>query len=543
MRVLATPAGAGTFQGGGVLVGRKVANTAFLKALLRHAELDRVDLYLGERAEEAGTRALFEGTDGEERLRLRHLVELPQALAAGEVSLLHNGSHLDRFGDLLWLRDAHARANVPVTGQIHTLSYPRSTNDYLRFLCLPPRRSDAIFCSSDHGRQALENALEGLRGSLAQREIPFPPLACELPVVPLGVDTEALSGGDGRRLRDELGIPQDAVVVLVLARFSEYDKLDLFPLLTAFRDAVLRMGTVPDARPLALLLAGARQGTKTPEMVELWARALRIDDCVARLVDFPEERKRDVLAAADLFVSPADNPQETFGITVVEAMAAGLPVVVSDYDGYRETVTEETGIAVPTRWHVPDPALSDLGPLLYERPLHLLLGQSLEVDREALTSAICELALDADGRERMGRAARARAREHYDWRALVPRYETVWRRLEATPFERPRSGRHPLALDFAGTFGHYTSAREDNSSATVLRRSELARRTPSYPIYPELQPLFDEELVGRALELAGDGRPQAELTAALAAAEPERPAWHLRALLGWLRKHGLVVEV
>ena len=43
-------------------------------------------------------------------------------------------------------------------------------------------------------------------------------------------------------------------------------------------------------------------------------------------------------AAADIFVSLSDNIQETFGLTPVEAMAAGLPVVASDWDGYRETI-------------------------------------------------------------------------------------------------------------------------------------------------------------------------------------------------------------
>ena len=43
-------------------------------------------------------------------------------------------------------------------------------------------------------------------------------------------------------------------------------------------------------------------------------------------------------AAADVFCSLSDNIQETFGLTPIEAMAAGLPVVVTDWDGYKDTV-------------------------------------------------------------------------------------------------------------------------------------------------------------------------------------------------------------
>lgn len=43
--------------------------------------------------------------------------------------------------------------------------------------------------------------------------------------------------------------------------------------------------------------------------------------------DFDSGLKPTLLAAADIFVSPSDNLQETFGLAIIEAMAAGLPVV------------------------------------------------------------------------------------------------------------------------------------------------------------------------------------------------------------------------
>ena len=61
------------------------------------------------------------------------------------------------------------------------------------------------------------------------------------------------------------------------------------------------------------------------------------------------EARFGVWRAADLAVSLADNLQETFGLVVVEAMACGLPVVASDWDGYRDLVDPGvTGLLVPT---------------------------------------------------------------------------------------------------------------------------------------------------------------------------------------------------
>jgi glycosyltransferase involved in cell wall biosynthesis len=52
--------------------------------------------------------------------------------------------------------------------------------------------------------------------------------------------------------------------------------------------------------------------------------------------------------AADLFVSAAVSLFETFGRAPVEAQACGTPPVVADYDGFRETVTANTGFRIPT---------------------------------------------------------------------------------------------------------------------------------------------------------------------------------------------------
>ena len=54
-------------------------------------------------------------------------------------------------------------------------------------------------------------------------------------------------------------------------------------------------------------------------------------------------------AASDMALSLVDCLQETFGLTPIEAMASGLPVVVSDWNGYRDTVVEgQTGHRIAT---------------------------------------------------------------------------------------------------------------------------------------------------------------------------------------------------
>jgi phosphatidylinositol alpha-mannosyltransferase len=99
------------------------------------------------------------------------------------------------------------------------------------------------------------------------------------------------------------------------------------------------------------------------EAVEVLPRALR--SRVHLLGRVSDSALPGYYAAADVFVAPATG-SESFGIVLVEAMAAGLPIVASDIDGYREVVRHgREALLVPKG----DPAaLAGAVQRLFERP-------------------------------------------------------------------------------------------------------------------------------------------------------------------------------
>ena len=124
-----------------------------------------------------------------------------------------------------------------------------------------------------------------------------------------------------------------------------------------------------------------------------------------------ESQKLAALAAADVAVSLVDNVQETFGLSVAEAMSAGLPIVASNWDGYRDSVRDGVdGFLVPTRWSSSsDYASPGLGWLhrvgIIPYTAFGALAQLLHVDMDAALSAISLLLSDPLLRDRMGSAA------------------------------------------------------------------------------------------------------------------------------------------
>ena len=105
-------------------------------------------------------------------------------------------------------------------------------------------------------------------------------------------------------------------------------------------------------RPLVFIECGPDD---KPLRMSIWrdcdSFVLRCDFYACEEKPVSEEAKRNALAAADVGISLVDNAQETFGLAVAEAMAAGLPMVVSNWSGYRDLVREGVdGYLIPSAW-------------------------------------------------------------------------------------------------------------------------------------------------------------------------------------------------
>ena len=148
---------------------------------------------------------------------------------------------------------------------------------------------------------------------------------------------------------------------------------------------------------LSLIVAGAgRDGDAIGDLSE--ADRAR----VVMLGAVPHGDLPPYYGAADVFVAPATG-QESFGYVLVEAMAAGLPVVASDIAGYREVVRSGIeGLLVPPG------------------------------DPPRLAEAVARVLADPALAARLSEAGRARA-AGFGWDRIVPRIEAVYRRVTDAP--------------------------------------------------------------------------------------------------------------
>lgn len=259
-----------------------------------------------------------------------------------------------------WFRDVSALvsgvekiADVAATGAQRYLRYVFSHCD-LRFAASPSQ-----------AQRLREYGVEGIE------------------VVPMGVDLKLFNPRRrSHALRAQFGASEDTCVLMFAGRLS------------------------PEKRVLTIVKAFERLGMDAqlwmlgdgPQRSDIEAAATR--NPRIRIFDYESDRRRfaDLLASADVYVSTG--PFETFGISVIEAQASGLPVAGVSAGALRERVP---------------PGLGFLGPV---------------DDDEALAANVVRAASD---RRAMGARARAHIEQHFSWQhALAQLFARYQERLPAS---------------------------------------------------------------------------------------------------------------
>jgi len=136
-------------------------------------------------------------------------------------------------------------------------------------------------------------------------------------VVPNFVDTDTFCPGSGAAVRAQLGIPQEAFVILCVAAIKRHHKRLDYLLAEA-----ARVPSLP-TQPVHVLVVGART-EQTDAMIRLGHELL--GERARFLVDHPREQMPDVYRAADLFVLCSF--KEMLANATLEALASGLPCVM-----------------------------------------------------------------------------------------------------------------------------------------------------------------------------------------------------------------------
>lgn len=490
-------------------LGRLVANFGFLRALLTYGQFDEYQIFcptldnlklLQKRLEETIDGTLLE------RVVLSHHFNLKDALETTEFSAFHLSDWFWYLPKMAWLRARHACSPFPLTAPIHSLNGADMPQKIFELVSSPLQRGDSIFCTSSCGRSVFDSYLDKhLAADVSRRP--------RTDLVPLGVAEEYFAPRDRQRCRARFDLPADAFCLLYVGRLSVTTKADLVPLLyllSRLRNAAENSSSRTVNWKLMIAGGGTRQDL---ENLRQAATELNLTADVYIRANISDEEKLDLYGAADVFVSPVDNLQETFGISIVEAMASGLPVVASDFDGYRDLVIDgETGFRIPTLWGAPPALAGDILSVLEPDLSALAFAQGTVVDLEVLHQRLMTLANTPELCRRFGEKGREVAHTHFSWRQVIHRCDTLWRELKEeavsaglSRLDPGHSSMYQTATDFQAVFRDYPTAHLGEETLvvpTVLAQSIVAGDIPMPACYSDIALLSSGELTAAVLNEA-----------------------------------------
>jgi mannosyltransferase len=292
-------------------------------------------------------------------LGLGGLLRLPRCRPGGLPRVWHARRNTEMIGGLLARHILRKRLKL-----VFTSASQRKHTWLTRSLI---RRMDAVIATSGRTAEYLERPAT---------------------VILHGIDTTRFHPADGeerRTLRQSLGLPPDGLLVGCYGRIRAQKGTDVFV------DAMLRL--LPERPGMAALVMGRATAKHEAFLEELRAKvaAAGLSERLLFLSEVPVDAMAERYRVLDLFVAP--QRWEGFGLTPLEAMSCGVPVVATTVGAFPELVADgRTGALVPPgevaamagacARYLDDPAR--LGEASRQARDHVLEGFRIEDEAEAI---------------------------------------------------------------------------------------------------------------------------------------------------------------
>ena len=475
--------------------GLHQANNDFLRAIIRYSQFHELHIFTEPTvlaALQAEWSEYIEHFGSNKVIHFLPAHALPEYFSKTRYQVFHQGDPY--IGHLTALRDSCAVLPFPVTGRAHTLS----TDSYLsrsRDLLLSPLKGcDSILCSSQAQQQVMKRLLSAASASIADQIGAAIPYKGTLGLLPLGIEPDNAFSGSQAEARELLGYDADQFVILALGRITATDKMDLHPLLLALNDLV----EVKAVRKVTLVIAGAADASgEAVQSLLKRAYDLNLESSVRFELTVDDERKQWLMAASDVFVSVSDNIQESFGLTPLEAMIHKRPVILSNWNGYRELVVDgNSGFLINSLSGDLDNLSRTVGVLLTGHA-HLIQAQATAIDIDQLASVFEQLWQDSEKRLQAGRAGYERVLQLYQWKQVIADYHIHVEQLNHEAEKLAHSLSRPVGIPYYEVFKHYPSEQLSNKTCfmTTDRGVRVLNQSEAGFSYSDIGHLLDTDNV------------------------------------------------
>ena len=408
-----------------------------------------------------------------------------------DIFFRHKPKNIEKYGgvfvpgpdisDFARQRMYYGHDKYSLLGVTHTTASQHVMDGLSSLLTHPVMPWDAIICTSncvhDTVTKVINSQKDYLKSKLDAKNFSLP----QFPIIPLGVDPDYFEINESNKssARKKLNIDQDDIAIIFVGRLSFHAKSHPFPMYLALEKI---QQNLPKDKKIHLIQTGWFANDHIKNAFENEAKKICPNINLIFLDGRDQSLKFQSLAASDIFVSLSDNIQETFGLTPLEGMASGLPVVATDWNGYRDTVRDnKDGFLVPT-YTLPEGNLEEIA---YDHMSEAInydyyIGiNSLytAVDIQKCISSLKELILNDELRLKMGKEARNHAKSNYYWPIILEKYKELFieldniREIESKNFNKLENFILPSSnLDPSYIFGKYPTVQISETDSFEINK-------------------------------------------------------------------------
>ncbi len=445
-------------------LGRCIANRTLVKSIFSCESIDKVFT--------AGNPAVFQrlnisGVVRQKLVIVSSVVELVSAFQKTGIAAIFCSSFGKKYAQLVHLRNSYG-LTCPVFGVTHSISYQDEVGALFRLFCAGINRQDAILCTSAAAMDVMSRHIDRVKRTLA-----FQPEGPRLIRFPLGFEAAP-----------DTGVPERCASHFQVVYVGRLDWLNKADLLVIPRI----IDNLPTGHNIRFVIAG---GSDNAGFIQLLKQACA-NRPVQVLQDIPDPDRDRLYRESHVLLSPVDNYQETFGLTVIEAKQHGCVPVVSDFDGYRDLVEDGVdGILLKTyAARVPE-ALRKAQILMPDPVYHGWWAAGVTVDPKEAAKALYRLSRQPERWAEMS-AKSMESAKLYGVAATARRYgELLTSAPVGSPSEEAPSAavdvpQNPFHIDYSDVFRNHPTVFWKNEKIELTKLGMRYLATQDAHMVPQL---------------------------------------------------------
>tara|TARA_B100000212_G_scaffold339453_1_gene317966 strand:+ start:326 stop:2032 length:1707 start_codon:yes stop_codon:yes gene_type:complete len=415
------------------LMGRQAAGWSFLKSIISSNRYDTLGVYLRNINQKEllinDIKSILTKDNSSIEIRSIPFIEPNLTSEFGGIQL--PGPNIVDFANH---RSFFGHHSYSLCGLTHTTASYDVMNSFSSLLTHPIMPWDAIICSSQSVLNTVNKIIDIQSDFLKNRIAHSKKILPQLPVIPLGINTDEFNFTDSYKndSRNRLKIDKNDIVISYVGRLSFHAKAHHLPMYLALEKISKQL---KNNQKLHLIQTGWFASDYIENSFRNEAKLI----CPSVNCIFLDGRdpvnKSITLASSDIFMSLSDNIQETFGLTPLEAMASELPVIVSDWDGYRSTVRDSIDGYRVSSYTLGEGFGEDLmfnymmGVIDYDNYIGGTVHK-VGIDVKECIDKLSLLIESSDLRKEFGSNGRKRAISDFSWIKILDRYEELYKELD-----------------------------------------------------------------------------------------------------------------